>query len=489
MERINYIIRTINDEDGITKAITDELEQKYDVAKGIVYEWHESKRAREEGKIVYKRTRPLYTHDCLEYSQELPPIDGSLLESLLPYKEMAMHIMCREIHYDIYERRYLEKVYYRILRYWANEIISNNINLVIFMVTPHHCGEYILYALCRVKNIKTVILYPQLANNGVGFFLGNTLENTGESIATRYEQIKDSDIELSEFMQGIYANAKGNIVMSLKDPKAMNTEVRKMFLAKNSLKIIKKDVFRILKIKLNILKMNNKQRSLDYYRRLCDIRIKSRIYEKKMDHIDDYEKLSKKIDPKEKYIYMPLHMQPEASTLPMAGVFEDQMIMLSMLSFFANKYGFKIYVKEHYVQVNREPGFYKRISDLANVDLITLEENSLNLIRKSMAVASITGNCLLEALINKKYALAFGDGHCFKGAPNILQVKSNAELEESLNIILTRKPSFEDADIKRYLRAIQDEMVYSYIDGLKEVYSDYDKNKTAKKIVDYIDWY
>ncbi|WP_294240088.1 hypothetical protein [Pseudobutyrivibrio sp.] len=142
-----------------------------------------------QGDIEYKRHRALNSHDCLEFHQDIPPIDGELLERLLPYKETAMHIMCRELHYDIYERRYLEKVFYKSLRYWNNEIEKNRINLVIFMVMPHLCGDYILYSLCRVKNIKTVMLYPQLANKGIGYFIGSTIENIGESIATRYSRI------------------------------------------------------------------------------------------------------------------------------------------------------------------------------------------------------------------------------------------------------------------------------------------------------------
>ncbi len=43
MENVRFVIRSINDEDGLTDSVIDELRKHYLVEKGIVYEWHEKK--------------------------------------------------------------------------------------------------------------------------------------------------------------------------------------------------------------------------------------------------------------------------------------------------------------------------------------------------------------------------------------------------------------------------------------------------------------
>ena len=120
--------------------------------------------------------------------------------------------------------------------------------------------------------------------------------------------------------------------------------------------------------------------------------IKAKKHEKHMDHLDDYRKLAEMPDFGEKYIYFPLQMTPEASTMPLAGEFKNQLLSIELLASAAEKFGLTVYVKEHWVQHNREAGFYKYLYNIKNVKLISLDANSLELTENSEIVASQTGN-------------------------------------------------------------------------------------------------
>lgn len=484
MEKENILIRSNGNIDGINEELVKLLNSRRSEVNVLIYEWNHLN-INSAYNVKYYRARPLYTHDCLELNENTMPIDGKLLESMLPYKDMAMELMKRETHYDVYERKYLEDVYYKQVKYWNTTIEKNSINSIIFMVSPHLCGDYILYALAKVKGINMVLVYPQLMNKGNGSFLGKSLENIGDSIQKAYTNIK-GEPTINEYMMGIYNNALSTKVMSYKSPKALQKETIKMFHNATGNKVVLNDIKRIIKIKLNYLKMNDKKGSLLYYKRLLYTRLKARRYEHRMDHLDIYQKLCEFPRKDEKYVYFPLQMEPESSLIPLAGAFKNQLIALEMLSYYSEKYNYKIYVKEHYVQINRSPGFYEKLKALKNVCLIDMNQNSLELIRGSFCVASQTGNCLLEALINEKPAIAFGSGYTFKGAPNIINVISLSELDEALERIDNNSVIFDSNDVKRYLYAIQKEMVYSYVDSLDEAYKDYNKCDTVERIVNYL---
>lgn len=486
MREIAVLIRSNGNKDNINDDIIKAIsEYSNKQVKAYIYDWEEHEEHHDDN-ILYRRARPLYAHECIEFNEcNMIPLDGKILELMLPYKSMAMEIMKRETHYDVYDRKYLEEVYYKQLRYWNDVLEKNSVNKIIFMVSPHLCGDYILYALGEIKKINMVIVYPQLMNKGNGSFLGKSLESIGASIEKTFSLIGE-DYQLNEYIMGIYQNAKATTVISYKSPKEMQYETKKMFQKTTGNKVIIDDIKKILMIKFNLLKMNDKNRSINYYKRLLLTRIKARKFERKMDHLDIYKKLCVDSVEGERYIYFPLQMDPESSLIPLAGVYKNQEIAIEMLAYYSEKYNYKIYVKEHYVQVNRSSGYYEKLSKINNVRLIDMKENSLDLIRGAIAVASQTGNCMLEALINKIPAIAFGKGYTFKGAPNIIEVMSLDDLGAALKIIDNGFNQYGEDEIKRYLFAIQKEMIYSYVDSLEETYKEYNKKESAKKIVEYL---
>lgn len=480
-KNIRLIIRNNHDCDGITEAIINEFRNRGLCVKGIVIDCNSEERERDKD---FEYISPVVSGDS--FSQEIlravQPLDGSIMEAMLPYKDMAMHMGMRATHYDVYERKYLEDLYYTYLKYWNEILDRKEITHAIFMVTPHHMGEYVLYSLCRIKGIRCVLMYPQLSYNGDAFILGESLDAIGNEIKQLYGSLPLSpNKELSTFLSGVIANTKANKVIGDNQKKMIMATAKKSIYKQIN---IKRLLTAVLIYIICVLGLDTNNRWLDYKSRLLYI-IKARKYERKMDHISDYKKYSVEPNYDETYIYFPLQMTPEASTMPYAGEFKNQLLSVELLSYVAKKYGIKVYVKEHWVQYNRDPHFYKSLNEIENVRLIDVSVNSVELIENAFLVASQTGNCLFEAMIKRKYAISIGGNNSFAGAPNIFRVKNMSDIIDAIEFVKKTCGKIKEDDINRYLLALDRCLIFSYLDSLDEAYKDYDKYLTASQIVDF----
>jgi capsule polysaccharide export protein KpsC/LpsZ len=97
------------------------------------------------------------------------------------------------------------------------------------------------------------------------------------------------------------------------------------------------------------------------------------------------------------------------TTSAVGGIYADQLLALEALSARMPE-GHLIYVKENPKQTEKQRGslFYKRLRALRNVRVVPLRESSVELIRGSLAVATITGTAGWEALFHGKPVLVFG---------------------------------------------------------------------------------
>ena len=481
-KELRLIIRSNNDHDGITEAIINKFRDYYDNVSGVVLDCNLKPRERDYS-FKYISAESFSSHYNEFVNKAKKPIDGSVLKAMLPYKSMAIHIMMRSLHYDIFDRSYLEDVYYSHLKYWNELLDLERINYAIFMVIPHHVGEYILYSLCKIKGIKTTLLYPQLSYNGVSFFMGDSIETIGQDIKTSYENLCKGDCndydDLSDFMKGVIANTNSNKVVGSQQQKEIAQMAKNQMYRTISLPLI---------IKYGLWNILNQIKNIDYtYKEYTNntfkYLVKARIHEKRMDHLADYRKLCEMPRKGEKYIYFPLQMTPEASTMPLAGEFKNQLLSLDLLADAAKEYNIYIYVKEHWVQYNRERGFYKKIAQKNNVRLIDMTCNSLDLIEGSVAVASQTGSCLFEALVKNKPAFSLGEGCVFKGAPNIINVMDEIDIVKNIKSLLNNSLVLNNDDLIKYFKAINDNLLFGYIDSLNEAVSFYSKEQTANRIV------
>ena len=122
------------------------------------------------------------------------------------------------------------------------------------------------------------------------------------------------------------------------------------------------------------------------------------------------------------FIYYALSFEPERTTNPDGGEFHDQAIALAKLRELVPK-GVQIIVKEHPTQFyriergtrGRSPIFYNLLNNIDGITLVGDDIDSLELIRKSVFVSSISGT-VGDRLSWKD--VDFGDAW-YAGCPNI----------------------------------------------------------------------
>lgn len=148
-----------------------------------------------------------------------------------------------------------------------------------------------------------------------------------------------------------------------------------------------------------------------------------------------------------KFVYFPLHYQPEATTYPYGQLYIDQLLALELLSMSVPS-DVSILLKEHPDTFNisgmawvrgafsRDPDFYSRISKLKNVIICPLKVDSFELIDKSLFIATITGTSAIEASFRSKGSIVFGSAW-FSDFEGIFSCKNITQLRHAVDRIMS----------------------------------------------------
>ena len=141
-----------------------------------------------------------------------------------------------------------------------------------------------------------------------------------------------------------------------------------------------------------------------------------------------YNKLTIEFDTTSRYIYFPMQYQPEATTTPLGVPYRDHLDVIRIIRNSVPK-DYKIFVREHpaywhrkssreSIKLSRSKNFYKTITSMPNVFLISPKSNHVDLIKNSALIVSITGTALWESFFYNKKSIMFGQ-YIYKDLPNV----------------------------------------------------------------------
>ena len=168
------------------------------------------------------------------------------------------------------------------------------------------------------------------------------------------------------------------------------------------------------------------------------------------------EKLIKKIKKDVKFIYLPLHQEPERSLLIAAPKFSNQLYTIKQISENLPK-DHQLYVKEHPTQGParnwRKLSFYKQIMELKNVKLFHPDFDSKVLLKNCSLVISVGGTSSFEATFFGKPSLIFADLG-YKIIPSIKKLNSYSELKQGIADSL--KIKVDPNDVINYIKKLED---------------------------------
>ena len=157
---------------------------------------------------------------------------------------------------------------------------------------------------------------------------------------------------------------------------------------------------------------------------------------------------------KESFVYFPLHLQPERSTLILASFCTDQIEMVKRIAK-SIPIDYKLYVKEHpnmKFRNWRKISDYKKIKEIPNVELIHPTIKNEEMIKKCDLVTTITGTGGLEAAFYRKPSIVFAN-MIYSLLPSVFRVKNIQDLAITINHAL--KTEVKLSDLNNYSGIIE----------------------------------
>lgn len=192
------------------------------------------------------------------------------------------------------------------------------------------------------------------------------------------------------------------------------------------------------------------------------------------------KKITKENKLEQKYVYFPLHLQPELTTASVGGVFADQLLAIELLSAWLPP-DHLIYLKENPKQTEKQRGplFYKRLKALKNVRLLHRNQSSIELIQKCVGVATITGTAGWEALFYGKPVIVFGSAW-YREFPGVFEFTEGLKFSD----FMTFNPSPHEVIVTR-LEEILTRAGKGVVDeAYAQLVSEYDEDSNAVAVAE-----
>jgi hypothetical protein len=195
------------------------------------------------------------------------------------------------------------------------------------------------------------------------------------------------------------------------------------------------------------------------------------------EHLEQFE--GQTIDWDAKFVYVPLHNQPEMSTQSLGGLFRDQVLLIEAVARSLPK-GWKIYVKDNPRQgaYARGPMFFHRLTRIDGVQLVPLDTSTYELSSRAQLTATVCGTAGWEALRKGKSVLVFG-GAWYKSFPGVFHWHPEIDLEQIAN------HQFEHEDLEAAAGHLQAACHPGIIELLyRDRTEDYDSTKNVAHVAD-----
>ncbi len=377
------------------------------------------------------------------------PLDEAIIENMRHYEAVFMDMVDRYadkmknflVSDDVpYAER--KRIYYANLRYWNHMLESKKIDLVVMNHEPHQCYDYVLYGLCKMKNIPVLYLARVYTIDTV-FVVADwedpapELQNALEKIRKEYADSR-KPVELSKNYEAYFELFRNKQPAPWYKPKSVKLKPQSFASRwwRQAIKILKRDPRRFL---VSVFSPQFWARKFKQHKAIS-------FYDQHV-RIPDLDK---------PFVYIALHYQPEATTLPLSGAYVEQERIVQLLAVCLPP-EINIYVKEHPAQGERcrSEQFYQSLLVLPSVTFIPRDTDTYQLVDRCLAVATGTGTVGFEAMMRLKPVLMFGHfPHQY--APGIHCIRTAEDCKRAIQEIMSQKESHSVRDVRMFLKAIEE---------------------------------
>lgn len=361
------------------------------------------------------------------------------------------------------------------LNYWYSLFKHMKPDAIIFSNVPHLSYDYPMYLVAKFLNIRTIIFNVTpyvgwhyltdaiLAKNNNSNFLElskDIFDIKSDFKACSVAPYKNQQYILPDYIkdQINYDKKNKGVIIAKKIVSEFSRKIKSTNLLSNSQKSVRYDYFSFTGNNGIVFELSHFLIKEKYKRRLEKEYLDSVVSSVKIDEID-------------KYIYVPLHYQPEATTAPYGGLYADQIYMIEQLRAKLPK-NVAIIVKEHYSQFSnaldgfrgRYLSYWDKLLNVENLYLAPMDYNQKKLIIDSLAVVTVTGTAGWEAIQYGKYSIVFGDSW-YSSHPNAINFKNlNLNiLEDIINKVVP--PDYTDKFLDVFCKSLVKSDLHNISDG------------------------
>lgn len=348
---------------------------------------------------LYRRSSEIYNNFTLD--------DLNSLKLLIYRYRNYITLFGDKINYENYAQYYIN--------YGYSILSEAEIDFVVLDGIPHTPLNFVILKLTNILNIKTMFVNDFLSLAGMKHKI---------FITENFQKLDDKQLLL--FNKTVHNGYVSNSESTLKKEwnvlyNRFNNEINPTPVYLKSSKPLTRR-----KIKLPLFKV-----LLNFDRMFIRFNLSLRNMSAKKTYIATIKYLESietdLVDLASEFVYVALHFQPEATTIPLGGDYADQ---LKLVTTVREKipHSIPIYVKEHpaywhdknYTGFNdyRNKKFYKKISELPNSFLVKHAFPQDQLIKNASLICTVSGSITLEALSINKRVLLFSE-HYYKYLPNV----------------------------------------------------------------------
>lgn len=384
-------------------------------------------------------------------------------------------------HLSSWERR---RLYHNLLLYWRDYLIDQRIEAVLFQYVPHSGWDNVVYYLARRMGVKTLIREnTQLRDRIIYLSRYDKIEKTPSTFKSE-ESLEELKAGLSdELKEDFFQEASG-----LRISKGMMQEARSPVYVNYLVKHLVRVGIGFGKYLSRVIQQKTPQGLYPFDRPQNEVVLeieRFRRISKQFNLKSYYESISVKADVSRKFVFFALHYQPESSTTPAGGIYQDQILAIRTLAESIPD-DWVLYVKEHPYQfaplelnaMFRDEVFYENIRSVPKVQIIDLNQGSSELIDKAQFVSTITGSAGWESMQKGTPCLVFATPW-YSGCNSCYVVNSPEACRDAIKLIAEKDADQVKADVLRYIMYFEKRFLISNINyGYSKV--------SERKYVDFI---
>lgn len=403
-------------------------------------------------------------------TSEFAPPSRETLFDLYQYGWHALSMTSRDDHRHspFTQRRH---IYYEYVKFWQGMLKKFKPDAIVFVSVPPSATWFALYGLAKRMNIKTIMLERLIIDSRT--LVLEDYEQPPVGFMEAYQRAREAPCNPEDLSPDIrhYYQKQRDITLPDVSPNGAQTHLltstHDMPFRTPTLGKIFRHLYRLtfFKTAKSYLAMLFSKRKTSYYGKdmigLHWMLLKRRWGKAGKGFRKEYQALQVKPDYAKKYVYIPLAFQPEQTTCPSGGVFDDQLLLVETVAASLPD-GWSVYVKEHIPQwyphhtethMYRYPGYYRQMADMPNVRLVPAETSPTELTRCAQAVAVVTGTTGFEAVVRGIPSLVFG--HIwYNRCEGVFRVSSVSECREALQTI-AKGYQVNQERVLQYLKAME----------------------------------